>query len=64
MPNDEWIINLINKINKPIYVTSANISGEENLLKYEEVKKRIEADVIVKKDAKGDIASTIVDATN
>ena len=64
IPNDEWIINLIDKINKPLYVTSANISGEDNLLKYEEVKEKIEADVIVKKDAKGDVASTIVDATN
>ena len=64
IPNDEWIINIIDKINKPLYVTSANISGEDNLLKYEDVKERIEADVIVKKDARGEIASTIVDATN
>ena len=64
IPNDEWIIDLINKINKPLYVTSANISGEENILKYEEVKDKVEADVLVKKDAKGDKASTIVDATN
>ena len=64
IPNDEWIINLINKINKPLYVTSANISGEENLIKYEEVKEKIKADVIVKKDAKGNAASTIIDTTN
>ena len=37
---------------------------EENILKYEEVKDKVEADVLVKKDAKGDKASTIVDATN
>ena len=64
IPNDEWIIDLINKINKPLYVTSANISGEDNLLMYEEVKEKIEADVLVKKDARGEVASTIVDATN
>ena len=64
IPNDEWIINLINKINKPLYVTSANISGEENLIKYEDVKEKIKADVIVKKDAKGNAASTIIDTTN
>ena len=64
IPDDKWIIELINKINKPLYVTSANISGEENLLKFEEVKEKIKADVIVKKDAKGKEASTIVDTIN
>ena len=64
IPNDEWIINLIDKIGEPLYVTSANISGEESLLMYEEVKEKIEADVLVKKDASGNQASTIVDTIN
>ena len=64
IPDDKWIIDLINKINKPLYVTSANISGENNLLKFEEVKEKLNVDAIVKKDAKGNKASTIVDAVN
>lgn len=64
IPDDNWIIDLINKIGKPLYVTSANISGQENLLTYEEVKDKVEADVLVKKDASGKVASTIVDVIN
>ena len=41
-----------------------NISGENNLLKFEEVKEKLNVDAIVKKDAKGNKASTIVDAVN
>lgn len=65
IPNDPWIIELINKLNKPLYVTSANISGEDSLLKYEEVKEKlINVDALVMKDASGNKASTIVDTTN
>lgn len=65
IPDDEWIITLINKLKKPIYVTSANISDQESLLKYEDVIKQLkDIDVVVKKDADGKIASTITDATN
>lgn len=64
IPDDPWIIDLISRIGKPLYVTSANISGEKSLLIYEEVKEKIEADVVVKKDASGKEASTIVDVIN
>ena len=64
IPDDTWIIDLISKIGKPLYVTSANISGENSLLKYEEVKEKVNADAIVKKDASGKRASTIVDVIN
>lgn len=65
IPNDPWIIELIDRINEPLYVTSANISGEESLLKYEDVKEKLNnVDALVKKDASGNKASTIVDATN
>ena len=65
IPNDEWIINLINKIGDPLYVTSANISGQESLLKYEDIKnKLVDVDAVVMKDASGNKASTIVDVTN
>lgn len=65
IPDDEWIIDLINKVEKPLYVTSANISNEESLLKYDEVINILkDVDVVVKKDADGKLASTIVDVTN
>ena len=64
IPDDKWIIDLIDKLGKPLFVTSANISGEENILSYEEVKEKINVDAIVKKDACGKTASTIVDVVN
>lgn len=65
IPNDEWIINLIDKIGDPLYVTSANISGQKSLLKYEDVKNQlVDVDAAVMKDASGNKASTIVDITN
>lgn len=65
IPNDNWIIELIERYKKPLFVTSANISGQRPLYKYEEVIKELkEVDVIVKKDANGNEASTIVDVVN
>ena len=42
----------------------ANISGEESLLKFDDVKEKIQVDVLVEKDASGKEASTIVDVVN
>lgn len=65
VPDDEFILDLIDSIGKPIMVTSANISNEGSLLKWEDVyrsmNKRIDA--IVCEDARGDRASTIVDVS-
>lgn len=65
VPDDEWILKLIEKVNMPIMVTSANISGNGSLLKWEDVyecmKDRIDA--IVTEDARGEMSSTIVDVT-
>lgn len=62
IPNDEWIIELIRKLNKPLLVTSANLSGAGSLIKYEDVIKELDnrIDAIVVDDAKGESASTIV----
>ena len=62
VPDDEWILNLINKIGKPIMVTSANISNEGSLLKWEDVYDSMNGkiDGIVCEDARGDKSSTIV----
>ena len=63
VPDDDWILGLIEDIGKPIMVTSANISGEGSLLKWEDVYECMNGkiDGIVCEDAKGDRASTIVD---
>ena len=66
VPDDEWILGLINKIGKPIMVTSANISNEGSLLKWNDVYDAMNGkiDGIVCEDAGGDKASTIVDLTD
>ena len=66
VPDDDWILGLIEDIGKPIMVTSANISGEGSLLKWEDVYECMNGkiDGIVCEDAKGDRASTIVDLSN
>ena len=66
IPDDKWILDLINRVGKPLLVTSANISGEGSLIKYEDVVNQIgnKVDGIVKADARGDKASTIVDCLN
>ena len=65
VPDDNWILDLIKQIGRPIMVTSANISNAGSLLKWEDVyasmKEKI--DGIVCEDARGDKASTIVDLT-
>jgi len=66
MPDDDWILDLINTMNMPIMVTSANVSNEGSLLKWKDVyssmKNRI--DGIVTADARGETASTIIDLSN
>ena len=66
IPNDDWILSLIKEIGKPLLVTSANISGAGSLIKYEDVIGQLgdKVDAIVKDDAKGEKASTIVDCLN
>lgn len=66
MPNDKWILDLINLVGKPLLVTSANLSNEPNLYKWQDVKEKLAGriDGVVKKDASGDLASTIVDCSN
>ena len=62
VPDDDWILELIKKIGKPIMVTSANISNEGSLLKWEDVYASMKGkiDGIVTEDSRGDKASTIV----
>ncbi len=66
VPDDEWILKLIDKLQEPILVTSANISGNGSLLKWNDVYECMndKIDAIVCEDARGDKASTIVDCSN
>lgn len=63
IPNDTWILKLIQELDKPLLVTSANISGNKSLMKYEDVIQELNerVDGIVCADAAGEVASTIVD---
>lgn len=63
IPNDEWILKLIKELDKPLLVTSANISGNKSLMKYEDVIEELgeRVDGIVCANAAGELASTIVD---
>ena len=66
MPDDKWILELIKEVGKPLLVTSANISGKDNLYKWQDVKEELDnrIDGLVCKDATGDLASTIIDCSN
>lgn len=66
IPNDKWILDLINEIKMPLLVTSANISDCGSLTKWEDVYNQLnnKIDGIVCEDSKGISSSTIIDATN
>jgi len=63
IPNDPWILKLICELDKPLLVTSANISGNKSLMMYEDVIQELNnrVDGIVCSNAGGEVASTIVD---
>ena len=66
VPDDEFILDLIRELDQPLMVTSANISGDGSLLKWEDVLSCMDSriDGIVCEDARGDKASTIIDVTD
>ena len=65
VPDDEFILNLIEELGEPILVTSANLSGETSLLKWEDVLASLHGRIngIVCEDARGEAASTILDVS-
>lgn len=65
MPNDEFILEMMEKLQKPLLVTSANLSGQPTGVYYEDVKRDFDGriDMIVQGECKGSVSSTIVDAT-
>jgi len=62
VPDDEWILSLINKVNKPLLVTSANLSDTPSLTDWVKVNNELNSRIngVVMKDARGGVASTIV----
>ena len=66
IPDDEWILDLIKKMNAPLLVTSANLSDTGSLIRWEDVYKQLDGKVdgIVCQDARGESSSTIIDATS
>lgn len=66
VPDDPFILDLIRTMDQPLMVTSANISGNGSLLKWEDVLECMDGKIggIVCEDARGDRASTIVDLTD
>lgn len=63
MPNDDFILHLIDLCEKPLLVTSANLSGEQPGKTAEEVLEQLDGrmDAIVMGSAQSEMASTIVD---
>lgn len=65
MPDDEWVLDLIDRCEKPLLVTSANLSDQPSGLSDEDVLKQLDGriDAIVMGNAMGECASTIVDVS-
>lgn len=63
MPDDDAILHLIDLVEKPLLVSSANLSGEDTGDDEDEVLEQLEGriDAIVVGETKGNKASTIVD---
>lgn len=66
MPDDEFILEVIKLVGKPLLVTSANLSGQPTGLHFEDVYNDFNTriDAIVKGECKGSVSSTIVDASS
>ena len=66
IPDDEFILSIINELNMPLLVTSANLSNTGSLLKWEDVYSCMNGkiDGVVCEDARGDLVSTIVDCSS
>lgn len=65
IPDDDFVLELLRKAG-PLLVTSANMSGEESLLKAKDVYQVFDKKLplIVNDDAKGSKASTVVDLSS
>ena len=66
MADDELVTTIINKVGKPLLVTSANLSGEPSTSRYKEVYEKLNGRIaaLVARDSRGAKASTILDLTS
>lgn len=66
IPDDDFILSLIDKLNKPLLVTSCNISNEPSIKDSLSIKEKFIGlvDIIIDEDAKSEVASTIYDTIN
>lgn len=62
IPDDAFVLDLLKKVG-PMWVTSANLSGQPDMIRAENVYDTFKNQValVVKKDAGNDLASTVVD---
>lgn len=65
MPDDAFVLGLMDKIGKPFLVSSANLSAHAVCSNSEDVMKQLQGriDGVVEGNSKSDVASTIVDVT-
>lgn len=63
MPDDPWILQLIDLVACPILVPSANLSGYPSCVNHEEVLQQLSGviDAVVVGESKDDLASSIID---
>lgn len=66
VPDDEFILDMIDSLGMPLMVTSANNSGEPSLAKWKDVYGIMNGkiDGIVCEDARGEVSSTIIDVSD
>ena len=62
IPTNEVALNILRRINKPLLVTSANISNEPSLIKACDVKDKFDGKIasLIDQDAINGVASTVV----
>lgn len=65
MPKDDFLLEVIDRVGKPLLVSSANLSGQPTGVYFDDVKNDFDEriDMIVMGECKGGVSSTIVDAT-
>ena len=65
IPNHQTTLNILNKVNKPLLVKSANISNSSDLIKAEDGFKQFNGQItsLINEDATNGVASTVVNLT-
>ena len=66
IPTNEVALNILKKVNKPLLVSSANISSEPSLIKANDVHNKFDGLIasLINEDAINGISSTVVDVRN